>query len=424
MRYSVIAIGDELLLGQVTDTNSGSIARMLDPYGWKLDNVQVVADDADAIRKAIDRAFSATDVVLTTGGLGPTKDDITKGVLTAYFGGELREDAAVLENVMAVMSRNGRELNDLTRAQAIVPTSCKVIRNQVGTAPLMWFEREGKVLVSMPGVPHETVTMMERSVMPMLLNRFPSDVVIGHRVALVADLSESRVATILADWEDSLPRHLHIAYLPKARLIRLRLDGVSVDATALNEELDRQYSAMVSLLGNHVIANEDIPLAEVLIKSARNHGLTIATAESCTGGNIAREITAIAGCSDVMAGGIVSYSNDVKMSVLGVSSETLERHGAVSQETVAEMLRGAHRACGADLVMATSGIAGPGGGTPDKPVGTVVIGASLQGKPPVIATWHFGGTRSRIIEQATTTALITVIHLLQSLRTSKSPFDN
>lgn len=413
MRYSVIAIGDELLLGQVTDTNSGAIARMLDPYGWKLDNVQVVADDADAIRQAIDRAFAATDVVLTTGGLGPTKDDITKGVLTAYFGGELREDAAVLENVISVMTRNGRELNDLTRAQAIVPTSCEVIQNEVGTAPLMWFERGGKVLVSMPGVPHETLTMMQRSVLPRLLSRFPSDVALDHRVALVADLSESRVAMTLAEWEDALPPHLHIAYLPKARLIRLRLDGKSPDAAALSEELDREYAKMIALLGNHVVATEDIPLPEVLIKAARAKGLTIATAESCTGGNIAHEITAIPGCSDVMTGGIVSYSNDVKMRVLGVSPDTLEQHGAVSEQTVAEMLRGAHAACGADLVMATSGIAGPGGGTPDKPVGTVVIGASLRGKAPVITTWHFGGNRSRIIDQSTTTALITALHLLQ-----------
>lgn len=413
MKYSVIVIGDELLLGQVTDTNSGSIARMLDPYGWKLDNVQVVADDADAIRQAIDRAFAATDVVLTTGGLGPTKDDITKGVLTAYFGGELHEDAAVLENVISVMTRNGRELNDLTRAQAIVPTSCEVIQNEVGTAPLMWFDHDGKVLVSMPGVPHETLTMMQRSVMPRLLQRFPSDVALDHRVALVADLSESRVAMTLAEWEDALPEHLHIAYLPKARLIRLRLDGKSADAASLSADLDREYAKMIALLGNHVVATEDIPLPAVLIKAARAKGLTIGTAESCTGGNIAHEITTVPGCSDVMMGGIVSYSNDVKMRVLDVSPDTLAQHGAVSEQTVAEMLRGAHEACGADLVMATSGIAGPGGGTPDKPVGTVVIGASLRGTAPVIATWHFGGTRTRIIDQSTTTALITALHLLQ-----------
>lgn len=413
MKYSIIAIGDELLLGQVTDTNSGSIARMLDPCGWKLDNVQVVADDAAAIRQAIDRAFAATDVVLTTGGLGPTKDDITKGVLTEYFGGELHEDASVLENVISVMTRNGRQLNDLTRAQAIVPSSCEVIQNEVGTAPLMWFERDSKVLVSMPGVPHETLTMMERSVKPRLLARFPSDVFLDHRVALVADLSESRVAMTLEEWENALPEHLHIAYLPKARLIRLRLDGKSTDAASLSAELDREFAKMTALLGDHIIAREDIPLPEVLVKAARAKGLTIATAESCTGGNIAHEITTVAGCSDVMTGGIVSYSNDVKMRILGVSHDTLETHGAVSEQTVTEMLRGAHEACGADLVMATSGIAGPGGGTSEKPVGTVVIGASLRGAAPVIATWHFGGSRSRIIEQSTTTAIITALHLLQ-----------
>ncbi|HJE39049.1 MAG: damage-inducible protein CinA [Candidatus Amulumruptor caecigallinarius] len=413
MKYSIIAIGDELLLGQVTDTNSGSIARMLDPYGWKLDNVQVVADSADAIRQAIDRAFAATDVVLTTGGLGPTKDDITKGVLTAYFGGELREDAAVLDNVISVMTRNGRELNALTRAQAMVPTSCDVIQNEVGTAPIMWFEHDGKVLVSMPGVPHETLTMMQRKVMPRLLSRFPSDVALDHRVALVADLSESRVAMVLAEWEEALPQHLHIAYLPKARLIRLRLDGKAADAAALSADLDREYDKMIALLGKHVVAKEDVPLPEVLVKAARAKGLTIATAESCTGGNIAHEITTVPGCSDVMKGGIVSYSNDMKMNLLGVRSETLERYGAVSEQTVAEMLRGAHKACDADLVMATSGIAGPGGGTDGKPVGTVVVGASLRGSEPAIATWHFGGSRTRIIDQSTTTAIITALHLLQ-----------
>ncbi len=210
-----------------------------------------------------------------------------------------------------------------------------------------------------------------------------------------------------------MPQHLHIAYLPKARLIRLRLDGKAADASSLSADLDREYDKMIALLGKHVVAKEDVPLPEVLVKAARAKGLTIATAESCTGGNIAHEITTVAGCSDVMKGGIVSYSNDMKMNLLGVRSETLERYGAVSEQTVAEMLRGAHEACDADLVMATSGIAGPGGGTDEKPVGTVVVGASLRGSEPAIATWHFGGSRTRIIDQSTTTAIITALHLLQ-----------
>lgn len=412
MRLSIIAIGDELLLGQVTDTNSGEIARMLDPLGWKVDNVQVVADDAAAIRQAIDRAFAATDVVLTTGGLGPTKDDITKGVLADYFGGGLHFDQSVLDNVVKVMERNGRQLNDLTRAQAIVPDACTVIQNETGTAPLMWFERQGRVLVSMPGVPSETITMMKRRVIPMLTGRFPQDVAIGHRVALVADLSESRVAMELEAWENALPPHLHIAYLPKARLIRLRLDGVHRDAATLDADLDREFDTMTALLGSHVVARRDIPLPEVLVELARARGVSLATAESCTGGNIAARITSVAGCSDVMAGGIVAYSNEVKKHILGVSAATLDAHGAVSEQTVAEMLAGAHAATGASLVMASSGIAGPSGGTPEKPVGTVVVGVSLMGHDPAITTCRFSGDRARITEQAVTTALISAIHLL------------
>lgn len=413
MDVAIVAIGDELLLGQVTDTNSGEIARMLDPLGWKVTSVQVVHDDATAIRDAIDRAFAQAPVVLTTGGLGPTKDDITKGTLAAYFGGGLHEDPAVLEQVVRVMTSNGRTLNDLTRGQAVVPDACTVIPNEVGTAPLMWFERDGKVLVSMPGVPHETLTGMRLHVIPRLLERFPSELHIAHRVAIVADLPESQVAMTLEKWEDALPPHLHIAYLPKARLIRLRLDGVGRDEAVLNEELDRSFDAMCALLGSHVISRADISLPEILVGKAREAGVTLCTAESCTGGNIAREITSVAGCSDVMIGGVVAYANSVKTGLLGVSPATLESHGAVSEETVREMLAGALKATGATLAMATSGIAGPGGGTPEKPVGTVVIGVQRQHEAPVVITCHFGGGRARIVTQATSVALTQAIHLLQ-----------
>lgn len=413
MEVYIIAIGDELLLGQVTDTNSGSIARMIDPYGWKVRRVEVVHDSAEEIEAAVSRAMAACDVVLLTGGLGPTKDDITKGTLARIFDSELHESQAVLDNVIKVMSANGRQLNDLTRAQAIVPDACEVIQNEVGTAPLMLFERDGKVLVSMPGVPHETLTMMQRRVLPKLLEKYASDINIGHRVALVADLSESNVAMKLDEWESALPSWLHLAYLPKARLIRLRLDGQHPDKELLNKTLDAEFEKMTAILGKHVIAKKDIPLAEVLVEAARKRNITLATAESCTGGNIAHEITLVAGCSDVMLGSIVSYANSVKEGVLGVSAETLAKHGAVSEETVAEMLAGAIKATGAGLAIATSGIAGPGGAVEGKPVGTVYIGAMLAGQAPVISLYHFGGNRSRVIEQATAMALTSAIHLLQ-----------
>lgn len=215
MKVSVIVIGDELLLGQVTDTNSGYLARYMAPWGWEVSYVQTIGDDASAIRSAIDRAFSLTDVVLTTGGLGPTKDDITKGVLRQYFGGEMITDPEVTANIERLFAHRGLKLNELTAAQAIVPSSCRVIQNTAGTAPIMWFERDGKVLVSMPGVPYETQTMFRSQVLPQLLERFQSDVSIAHAVTIVTGYTESALAMKIAPWEEALPPYLHLAYLPK-----------------------------------------------------------------------------------------------------------------------------------------------------------------------------------------------------------------
>ena len=214
MKYAIIAIGDELLAGQVTDTNSGTISRMLQPAGWELHSVRVVSDSPEHILLAISEAFAETDAVITTGGLGPTKDDLTKQTLCRYFGGELREDPSVKANVERVVSARGLKLNALTAAQAMVPTSCSVIQNLVGTAPIMWFERDGKVLVAMPGVPFETEQMMRRSVMARLIDRFPSTEFIERRVVMVCGMSESAIAGMIAPWEDSLPQHAHLAYLP------------------------------------------------------------------------------------------------------------------------------------------------------------------------------------------------------------------
>lgn len=418
MKVSVIVIGDELLLGQVTDTNSGEIARQIAPWGWEVNDVQAVGDDAGEIRRAIDRAFELSDVVLTTGGLGPTKDDITKTVLRDYFGGELREDPAVLENVKQIVSRKGFRLNDLTAAQAIVPTSCRVIQNLAGTAPIMWFERDGKVLVSMPGVPYETREMFERAVFPQLREKFSSDVDIEHAVLMVTDYTESGLAERIADWEDALPKYLHLAYLPKPGLIRLRIDGVHSDREFIASEVRRASAELKRMLGDAVIATEDLTPAEIVLKECRMRGLTFATAESCTGGNIAHEMTLIAGASDVFAGGVVSYSNEVKMSVLGVDADTLEANGAVSLPVVSEMAEGALRVTGADVAVATSGIAGPGGGTPEKPVGTVCIAATIITPDGVTVceteTCHFAGTRGRIIESATTRALIRAVRIMQA----------
>ncbi|NBJ06188.1 CinA family nicotinamide mononucleotide deamidase-related protein [Duncaniella freteri] len=415
MKVSVIVIGDELLIGQVVDTNSGWIARHISPYGWEVNDVQTVGDNADEIRRSIDRAFELSSVVLTTGGLGPTKDDITKSVLCDYFGGEMVTDNSVTENVNRIFARRGIKMNPLTAAQAIVPSSCRVIQNRVGTAPIMWFEREdGKVLVSMPGVPFETSTMMSEAVFPALRERFPSPVHIEHAVLMVTDYTESGLAMKISAWEESLPEHLHLAYLPKPGLIRLRLDGHHEDVAFIRGEVARELAVLKDILGPAVLADEDLTPAEILLKECIEKGVTISTAESCTGGNIAHELTLIPGASEVVNGGVVSYSNGVKVNVLGVSAADIDANGAVSIPVVRQMAAGAQRAASSRLAVATSGIAGPGGGSEEKPVGTVCICARLDDKE-LYETAHFNGSRARIIDSATTRALILAIKLIKEL---------
>ena len=405
MKTAIIAIGDELLIGQVVDTNSGSIARMIDPAGWSIEWVKVIHDDADAIVRAVDEAFAVADVVLTTGGLGPTKDDITKLTLCNYFGGELRHDPDVLENIKEIFQRRGIQLNALTEAQALVPTSCRVIQNRVGTAPIMWFERnDGKVLVSMPGVPFETVQMFQSEVFPQLLKKFHSEEHIAHRCIIVEGLTESKVAMQLNDWEDALPDFIHLAYLPKPGIIRLRLDGHHPDNNLLQSTLDNLHAQLCQRFADNLLADADLTPEEALLLRLRAKKLTLATAESCTGGNIAHRITAIAGCSDCYNGSIVSYANDVKINILGVKKESIEAHGVVSEEVVAQMAEGVKKAIGTDCAIATSGIAGPSGATPNKPIGTVCIAIATPERT-IASTFHFPGTRDRVIDRASTTAL-------------------
>lgn len=414
MNVSIIVIGDEILIGQVIDTNSGDIARMIEPCGWHVNDVQVVGDNASHIFQAIDRAFESSDVVLTTGGLGPTKDDLTKTTLCQYFGGELYENADVLENVKEVVAKRGLKLNDLTAAQAIVPSSCKVIQNRVGTAPLMWFEKDAKVLIAMPGVPFETQQMFREAVLPLLLEKYNSNTSIEHRTLLITGWSESRLAMEINDWEDALPSYIHLAYLPKPGLIRLRLDGMHIDNKFLNQELDKYKNELIARFGDDVLHPDDLTPPEILLHHLNRLGLTVATAESCTGGNIAHQITSIAGSSSAFMGSVVAYSNDVKHRVLGVLNETLDTYGAVSLQTVEEMAQGACNVIGTDCAIVTSGIAGPGGGTPDKPVGTVCI-AIKSPHGIVSAIHHFPGNRSRVIDRATTIAIISLIHELKKI---------
>lgn len=403
MKASLVIIGDEILIGQVTDTNSGEIARALGPMGWEIVAVRVVGDTADAIKSAIASAMAEADLVITTGGLGPTKDDITKRILLEIFGGVLCEDPEVLANVERVFARRGLVLNDLTRTQAMVPTSCRVIQNEFGTAPIMWFEADGKVLVSMPGVPFETVGMLHKAVLGMIADRFSPGERFLHKVFIVRGITESDLAERLASYEASLPEGMHLAYLPNAGYIRLRLDSV-VPFGGKDDEL---RSAIADVL----MHDNDVSPAEILLEKVRAKGYKLCTAESCTGGNVARSITSLAGCSDCYVGSVVSYANEVKAGVLGVSMADIEAHGAVSEEVARQMAEGVCRALGADCSIATTGIAGPGGAVPGKPVGTVWIAAHAP-TGTVARLCHFPGNRQRVIDRATSEALFLLATLL------------
>ena len=411
MNVEIIVIGDELLIGQVTDTNSGWIARELNHIGWEVTEITTVRDRSREITDALNSSFGRVDVVLMTGGLGPTKDDITKQTLCDYFGGKLVFDESVFANVETIFRRRKLTMNDSTRNQAYVPNVCTVIQNPVGTAPVMWFERNGKVLVSMPGVPTEMKTVMKEAVISRLREYFQDHSSILHRTCLVKDFTESRLSETLSDFEAQLPACIKLAYLPTPGVIRLRLTARGDEESYLQKIIDDEFFKLRTILGSHLFCGSDTTLAGALGSILTERGETLATAESCTGGNIAHEITRVAGSSAYFKGSVVAYSNEVKTRVLNVSSETLSGFGAVSRETVLQMVSGVQRLLSSDCAIATSGIAGPGGGSVEKPVGTVWI-AVRYGERSEAECFCFEGDREQVIARATQSALLMLIQLM------------
>ena len=411
MNVEIIVIGDELLIGQVTDTNSGWIARELNHIGWEVTEITTVRDRSREITDALNSSFGRVDVVLMTGGLGPTKDDITKQTLCDYFGGKLVFDESVFANVEAIFRRRKLTMNDSTRNQAYVPNMCTVIQNPVGTAPVMWFERNGKVLVSMPGVPTEMKTVMKEVVISRLREYFQDHSSILHRTCLVKDFTESRLSETLSDFEAQLPACIKLAYLPTPGVIRLRLTARGDEESYLQKIIDDEFFKLRTILGSHLFCGSDTTLAGALGSILAERGETLATAESCTGGNITHEITRIAGSSVYFKGSVVAYSNEVKTRVLNVSSEILSGFGAVSRETVLQMVSGVQRLLSSDCAIATSGIAGPGGGSVEKPVGTVWI-AVRYGERSEVECFCFEGDREQVIARATQSALLMLIQLM------------
>ena len=411
MNVEIIVIGDELLIGQVTDTNSGWIARELNHIGWEVTEITTVRDRSREITDALNSSFGRVDVVLMTGGLGPTKDDITKQTLCDYFGGKLVFDESVFANVEAIFRRRKLTMNDSTRNQAYVPNMCTGIQNPVGTAPVMWFERNGKVLVSMPGVPTEMKTVMKEVVISRLREYFQDHSSILHRTCLVKDFTESRLSETLSDFEAQLPACIKLAYLPTPGVIRLRLTARGDEESYLQKIIDDEFFKLRTILGSHLFCGSDTTLAGALGSILAERGETLATAESCTGGNIAHEITRIAGSSVYFKGSVVAYSNEVKTRVLNVSSEILSGFGAVSRETVLQMVSGVQRLLSSDCAIATSGIAGPGGGSVEKPVGTVWI-AVRYGERSEVECFCFEGDREPGIARAAQLALLVLIQLM------------
>ena len=410
MFAELITIGDELLIGQVVDTNSAWMGRELNNIGIEVLRIVSVRDREEEILEAIDNAMKRVNIVLVTGGLGPTKDDITKQTLCKYFNTELIFSEEVFENVKRVLA--GKiPMNKLNKGQAMVPKNCTVINNPVGSASVSWFERDGKVLVSMPGVPQEMTTVMAESVLPKLHERFQTDVIM-HQTFLVQHYPESVLAEKLEAWEVALPDCIKLAYLPKLGIIRMRLTGRGHDRKEVETLLNREKAKLETILGEDIFSEEDTPLEVIIGELLKKRKLTVSTAESCTGGSIAERLTSIAGSSEYFKGSIVAYSNEVKKDLLYVSSETLEKYGAVSEETVIELVKGAMKALKTDCAVATSGIAGPGGGTPEKPVGTVWIAAGYKNE---IRTYKQETNRGRAmnIERAGNNALLMLRDLLK-----------
>lgn len=373
MQAAIITIGDELLIGQVIDTNSAWMGQELNMAGIKLVRRVAVGDVWDDIWKALDEESTHADIILITGGLGPTADDITKPLLCKYFDGKMIVDKGALENVENIfLNILKRPMIERNRKQAEVPDTCKVIHNARGTAPGMWFEKNGKVYVSMPGVPHEMKGMMTDYVIPMLQSRFDFPIIV-HRTMLTAGVGESFLAELIKDFEEQLPTHIKLAYLPNYGMVRLRLTASGAKNSGIEEELDKYFDQLQQLTQAYIVTAEDEPLEKVVGKILLQQGKTLCTAESCTGGYLAHLLTSIAGSSSYFNGSVVSYANTVKEKVLGVNATDIEMHGAVSETVVKQMAKGALRQLGSDYVIAVSGIMGPGGGTETKPVGTVWV---------------------------------------------------
>lgn len=403
MKATIITIGDEILIGQILDTNSRYISRALNAHGIVVAERTSIGDRGDQIAATLDRALSESEIVIITGGLGPTKDDITKHTLCDYFGSVLRYDEREAEHIRTLLTARNIAFNELNRGQAMVPECCTVLHNAHGTAPGMWFEREGRVVVSLPGVPFEMQHLIDEEVIPRLKARFELREIV-HRTMITFGIAESILAERIAQWEEALPEYIHLAYLPAPNVVRLRLSAYEVEGKEVRREIEERFEALRSIIPDNIAGFEGASVEELVHNILIDRGETLAVAESCTGGAIASKFTAQAGASAYFLCGVVSYSNESKSSVLGVQMSDILQYGAVSEQVAKAMAQGARVISGANFAVSTTGIAGPTGGSKEKPVGTVWIGIATPEKCFAVLK-NCGTDRSQIISRATAYAV-------------------
>ncbi len=417
MKAEIITIGDEILIGQIVDTNSAWMGQQLNLLGIEVYQVTSVHDDREHILKAFYEAEQNADLVLITGGLGPTKDDITKKTLCEYFSTKLVFHPEVLEHVRSLLSSRNVVINKLNQDQALLPENCTVLHNSAGTASGMWFERNNTIFVSMPGVPFEMEAIMIEEVFPRLKKLGITQSIV-HKTVLTIGIPESMLAEKIETWENALPEFIKLAYLPSPMMVRLRLSGYGTDEAAIKTEIDKQVKELLTIIPEAVYGFDNDNMGIALGRMLTAQGNTMATAESCTGGSIAQFITSNPGSSAYFKGGVVAYSNEIKCNLLGVPSELIESVGAVSQEVAEAMALGAQKTLRADYAIATTGIAGPDGGTDEKPVGTVWI--AVAGPSGVLSKKYiFKHSRERNIIRTTHTALNMLRVLINTEKSSK-----
>lgn len=403
MLAELITIGDEILIGQIVDTNSAWMAQELNAIGVKVKQITSVSDNREHILAALHEASKRANIVLITGGLGPTKDDITKATLCDYFGGGLTFSDLQYAQVEKLFRSFGREVTEINRKQAEIPERCELIVNFNGTAPGMWFEKDGIYFMSMPGVPYEMKAMMETQVIPKIRDTFSLPVIV-HRTFLTQGIGESMLSEMITDWEDALPKHMKLAYLPSPGMVRLRISALGENELQVASEVQQQASSLYSLIGQHIYGEGDQTIEAILLEKLRKDKKTLSLAESCTGGNIAHLLTSIPGASDAFVGGAVVYTNTMKVDVFGVNPQTLTNYGVVSEEVVREMAHGAIQKFNSDYAIAVSGVAGPGADKDGNPVGSVWI--AIAGKEFTNAKkFQFSTNRERNITMSSYAAL-------------------